>query len=74
MAVEKLIGKDIRIRGTIKGGTEIDVAWVGEKKVWDSSSERERRTKSQAIGAVGQPVGAINEPGPGRWGAARVAR
>ena len=73
-AVEKLIGKDIEIRGTIKDGKEIDVTWVGEKKEKDSSTERKSRRESQAIGAVGQPVGAINGSGRGAVSAARGTR
>lgn len=85
MAVEKLIGKDIEVRGTIKEGAEIDVAWVGEKKVRDSSSKSERkvrdsssekeiRPESQTGGAVGQPLGAINGSGPGSVPSASGAR
>jgi len=62
-AVEKLIEKDIEIRGTIKDDTEIDVTWIKEKKEQDSAVERKNRRESQAIGAVGQPVGAINGSG-----------
>jgi len=66
-SLERLAGKEVSIRGSVRDGSELEVVWVGvreERKTPSESGQTRGQSRSSgAVRSVGVPIGSVQEQG-----------